>query len=559
MITGFRSVVALAVALSGLLVLPLAAHATAITYDLSFETNGQSIWDTGDSFMLNKKQFLGAAWQDANTNIDAIVGDASTSVPNPARVAYDAAFATCRLGFSASVCINGQSGRVPVPALGSRPRVRSCGRFAVACKIARGADLARRAAYDVAFAACRRGFSSSVCRNGQSARVPVPPLGTAPSSTLDLDTRTGFAVNGTTDGRVGLELGVAIDSGSVDATVSYQASLDIPDTTLLNKADPINFNPNSALAGTNTLNTSFSSIELSVDAIMELSGSVRGEACLIGPGCASKSTPFDIDETAPIISFNRDGDGEILVLGQTPSDLFLNIPDGFPVDISLADLVTATLHFPQPDASGGLDPTSQTLKASGQDDLLDLIVDLDNVVATAAGLPGLFGKSFDVGPGEVGFDIINVEMGPTIDLKQDFELNPTLFVELVFDQAVLIGGQLVTEIISAWDLLPDITFLSDTTTVTPTFFLDAELLNETLLDFDLQFTIDLLQIFWDFGILGEDSIGIGNILDQAIDLFQSPNLFSNLFPLGGFNLLVGREFHYRLHHRIDAAHHAGYG
>ena len=34
----------------------------------------------------------------------------------------------------------------------------------------------------------------------------------------------------------------------------------------------------------------------------------------------------------------------------------------------------------------------------------------------------------------VGFDIINVEMGPTIDLRQEFELSPTLLVSLLFDQ-----------------------------------------------------------------------------------------------------------------------------
>ena len=31
-------------------------------------------------------------------------------------------------------------------------------------------------------------------------------------------------------------------------------------------------------------------------------------------------------------------------------------------------------------------------------------------------------------------------MGPTIDLVQDFELEPTLFASLMFGQSVLIGG-----------------------------------------------------------------------------------------------------------------------
>ena len=465
-----------------LLVLPATIHAVPVEYDLTFETSGQSIWDTGDSFTLDQTTFLGAAWQDQSTGIDLIIGDTDSTIPNPLRVAYDAGFGACRLlGFSSSVCINGQSARLPVGALGSRPGVRSCGTFAVACKKKKAADIVKRAAYDVAFGACRIGFSASVCRNGQSARLPVIGLGTAPPSTLQVDTRTGVAVEGTTDGRIGLELGIEIDSGSVDATVSYLATLDIPDTTNLDKADPINFNPNSVLAGTNTLNTSFANFELTVDAIMELSGNVSAEACLIPFGCTSGGVPFNIAEVAPILSFNKGGEGEILLLGQQPS--FFGLPNeanGFPFELDVAGVATVTLYLPQPDASGGLDLTTQTLIAIGQDDAVDFFVDLDNIVATAAGLPGLFGSSLDIGTiGSVGFDIIDVQIGPTIDLKQDFELDPTLFVQLLFDQPVLVGGQLVMELISAWDLLPDITFLSDTTTVTPKFFLDALLENST--------------------------------------------------------------------------------
>jgi len=534
---------AAAFAVSVLFVGSTAVQATVIAYDLSFETAGQSIWDTGNSFTLDQSVFLGAAWEDQRVNLDLIAGDASTSIPNPLRAAYDVAFAACDLLFSASVCISGQAGQVGVVALGNRPSVRSCGRWAVACHIARGADFARRAAYDVAFAACDAAFPASACRNGRPTILPVAALGTAPPSDFDVDTRTGVAVEGNTDGRVGLELGIEIDSGSVDATVSYQATMNIPDTTLLTPGDAINFNPNSELAGTNALNTSFSNLSMSVDAIMELSGSVTAEGCLIGPGCATAGGPFDIAERASILSFNEDGEGGIEVLGLPPSALGLPIPAGFPVSFDVAGFVEATIHLPAPDASGGLDTTTGTLKATGQDDLLDLIVDLDNIVATAAGVPGLFGSSIDLaGFGSVFFDIINVAMGPTIDLKQDFELDPTLLVEFLFDQAVMVGGELVTSLTSAWDLLPDISFLADVTTVTPTFFVDASLQNDTLLDFDLQFFIDLLQIGFDLPVVGEHMIGIGNVLDRAVDLFESPNLYEKMFPLGGFNALLGESF-----------------
>jgi hypothetical protein len=164
-------------------------------------------------------------------------------------------------------------------------------------------------------------------------------------------------------------------------------------------------------------------------------------------------------------------------------------------------------------------------------------------VATAAGVPGLLGSSIDIPLiGTVGYDIINVYIGPTIDLQQNFELTPTLWVELVFDQLVQIGDDLVSEWTSPWSALPDIAFLSELTTVVPTFSLRALLLNDTLLDFDLEFGIDLLQIYYDFGLLGSDEFGIGNVLDQGVDLFDSPAFFSNQFDLDGFNLIVGESF-----------------
>ena len=520
------------------------AHGSLVNYDLRFATSGQSIWDTGNSLRLDETKFLGVQWQNQSVSIDAITGTESNNVPNPLRLTYDAAFATCNALFSANACINGQTAQVGIPALGSRPSVRSCSRFAVTCKIARLGDISQRAAYDVALATCKLGASTSTCINGQSFKAPVVALGTAPPQFLNVDTRTGFALNGSTDGRVGLELGLSVDSGSVDAIVSYEVALDIPDTTLLNKENPIHFNANSVLAGTNTLSTSFSSLSASVNAIMELSGAVSAEGCFIPGGCVTGGDSFNIDETASVLSFNEDGQGGILLLGQTPSDLGVDsIANGFPLDLDIAGLATATLHLTQPNASGGLDNTTKTLKASGHDDLFDFILDVDNIVATSAGVPGLFGSSTDIPAlGSIGYDIINVAMGPTIDLKQDFELDPTLFVSLAFDKAVEIGGNLVTEMVSAWDLLPSITFIDDITTVTPTFFLETLLTNQTFLDFELDFGIDLLQIGYDFGLLGQGSLGIGNVLDKSVDLFESPNLYSKAFALAGFDLQIGDSF-----------------
>lgn len=519
------------------------SYAGLTSYELNFNTNGQSIWDTGDSFILRDSTFLGAQWQDQKVGFDSIAGSASSNVPNPARIAYDTAFAACNLVNSASVCINGQSARVPVPALGSRPSVRSCGKFAFGCQAARLLDIGKRATYDAAFATCKLAASSSVCRNGQSARLPVPALGSAPDRFLTVDTRTGAALTGTSDGRVGLELGIEIDSGSVDATVAYDVSFEIPDTTILDKSNPISFNTSSVLSDASSLNTSFSNLSLSVDAILDVSGDVFAEGCFVLSGCARGGSSFGIDERASVLSFNEDGEGGIKFLGLTPSDLGADpLADGFPLELD-AGVSTTTLYLPQPNSVGGLNTATNTLQSTGQDDFIDLSLDLDNIVSSAVGLPGLFGKSVDVPVlGSIGYDIIDVSMGPSIDLQQDFELDPSLFVSLEFDKAVEVNGQTITQFASLWDTLPSITFLDDVTTVTPTFFVESELTNETKFDFDLDFGIDLLQIGYDFGLLGDGSFGIGNVLDKSVDLFDSPNFFSNTFALAGFDLQIGDSF-----------------
>ena len=391
--------------------------------------------------------------------------------------------------------------------------------------------------------------SSSVHVPGTGGEFCVPLVGciSNPIPNSYLDTRTGLEASATTSGKVGIELGISIDSGSVDSTVSYAAAFDIPDgTTNLIAGEYYNFNTNSNLAGINTLDTTFSSLTLSADAVMELSGNVQAMGCVVFAGCLTGSDSFSVVERASILSFNADGEGGVEVVGQTPSDLGLPIPDGFPVEIDVAGLAEVTIHLPQPDVSGGLNNVTQTLTASGQDDLLDLIVDVDNVIATAAGLPGLFGQSVDTPIGEIGYDIINVEMGPTIDLQQDFELTPTLFVNMIFDQAVLIAGEWVTTLNSAWDSLPDIAFADGVTMVTPTFYVTSYLENNTLLDFDFDFSLDLLQVNYDlelYGLsLGEGSFGIGNVLSNSLNMFDSPALYSNIFSLGGFNSYTADSF-----------------
>ncbi len=464
---------------------PFAATAVPVSYNgLSFQTADQSIWDTGDSFILNETKFIGAQWSGLSTNLDLLAGSENARVP-------------------------GTGGTVPNPLY-------------------------------AAWVLCGGPLGNPLCGDAPSTTIPNP----IPAATFD--SRFGAEVIGTSNGKIGFNFGLSIDSGSVDATVSYDAELIAPDYMNANPFEPFSLNPNSTLAGVNTLETNFSELSAYAEAVMQLSGEISATGCPFIGTCYEGSTPYNIDFTPEIISFNQDGTGGVELFDGLfqPSDFGVNpLLDGFPLSFDIAGLAEITLYQSQPDTSGGLNAGTQTLQSTGQDDLLDLILDLDNIVATAAGVPGLFGSSFDIPVlGSVGFDIINVAMGPTIDLQQNFELEPTLWVDLLFSKPVEVGGIMVTSLSSAWDNLPDISFGSGETWVTPEFYLSSYLNNDTLLDFDLAFMIDLLQIYYDFGLAGSNSFGIGNVLDEAISLFDTPAFYSNRFELLGFNRIAGDPF-----------------
>lgn len=492
----------------GALLIAGTAAAAPITYSsLQFETAGQSLWDSGEAYILDESTFIGAQWSGLNVSAGDIAGDIvqvtpaipATYSPHIPAVYSPAVPSVLITPAIPSVCVFGVC----------TPRVPAV-------------------------------YSPYIPPQLITPAIPSVQLTPYIPATY-LDTRTGLEISGSSSGRVGFELGMQIDSGSVDATVSFDATIDVPDITNAAVGQFVSLNASSAYAGINTLATNFPELTLTADAVMQLSGSINATGCFIGAGCGSAGTSYNINEIVPVVSLEE---GEVRLFGQTPSDLGLPpAADGFPVSFDVAGLADITVHLPQPDSLGGLNPDTGTLTSTGQDDLLDLILDVDNIVATAAGVPGLLGSSIDVaGIGEVGYDIINVFMGPTIDLRQDFELTPTLWVDLAFDQIVQIGTEFVTDWSSPWSALPDIAFLSELTTVIPTFSVQALLLNETLLDFDLEFGIDLLQIYYDFGLLGEDTFGIGNVLSQGVDLFTSPAFYDEEFALGGFNLIVGEQF-----------------
>ena len=482
------------------------AQAAIVSYDastVSFQSSDQSMWGSGDAPQLDEQQFIGTTWNES-TDFGEITGSERTrvigtggTVPNPLRGAWNVAMTACDAVFARQTCIDGGRFGVP-PALGNAP----------------------------------------------AARVPNP------ISAQYVDTRNGVDGTASTTGRVGIEVELAADSGSVDSEVAFDVQFEMPD--LIPPGRFISLDGSSTLAE-GAIRSTFPTLEASLSLVAEAQASFTGQGCLYLTGCTTGTVGTgQLGGTFEMISVNENGEGSIEYFDGNPllnGLLFQNAspPEGFPATVSSA-IAEVTAHLPAPNASGGLD--NGVVRAQGQDDLLDFFVDVDNIISLGlTGTPNLFGAELSVGNlFEVAVDLIDVKIGPTIDLKQNFEFTPSLYVDFAFSQEVDVAGlgrvQNVTDLL--FDDLPDFAFDSGVTQITPTLFLGyerngviergVEFLNELFLDVDGTLRIDALTAqLTALGIFELDPFGIGNIFDESLDLFSSPAIFSNLFGLGGFN------------------------
>jgi hypothetical protein len=382
-----------------------------------------------------------------------------------------------------------------------------------------------------------------------------------PTKYLYVDTTTGLQVSANTQGKVGFDVGLKIDSGSVNALAAYSTGIDLPDAGLLTAGEFTKLNTSSALTNNSSLTTQFPTLQATFSAVLQVSAQFAATGCAVG---ACSGVSFDtgtIGGTQEIVSFNKDGSGGIEYFGGNPTLNALaaaaGLPSGFPAQIDipapgLGNIASITSYLPQPNATGGVNSAGTGLTATGQDNLVDLSLDVDNILSVATiGTGGLFGGNVDLGGGfGLNYDLVNVEMGPQIDLAQTFDLTPSLFVDLQFSQPVNVQGYgMVTSLSGVdWNNLPSMAFSGGITDISPTFYLSAgmtgdaaSLLNRMFLDVNGNIKVDLLQAGFStpFGNL---SLGIGNLLDKSFDLFTTPDFFQKTFPMLGFNRVLGSSF-----------------
>lgn len=388
------------------------------------------------------------------------------------------------------------------------------------------------------------------------------------------DTRTGAEISVQSSGQLGLKFGYSIDSGSVDTTANFGATANVPQTVAANAF--FNIGAQSGLSH-GSIQTQSPEVSASMDAVMQLSGFIGGTGCFIGAGCSSSVSPLpSIDVDQQILSIDPNGvdildgvrpDGKPLaqlplgggaltlsagvgvpgfeVSDQHGTTLFTTLPEGAPT----TDL--GELDFNVPNVATSASGSGPTISSSGQDDLLGVSLDLDGLlteaIEAATDVPVPFGFDEPLGDfGNIHVDLADVDIGPYLHFSQGFEFDPTLYVDLAFDHPVDIMGQgWVSSWEGRWDSLPDFA-LAQTTTFTPTFYLDAQLTNDTGLIFGLDGTWTLLGISGSLGPLTIPGTSLNDLLGWGHSMFDVQSdpvsVYQNTFALGGFENILAPSF-----------------
>tara|TARA_R110000744_G_scaffold117745_1_gene220115 strand:+ start:9277 stop:11172 length:1896 start_codon:yes stop_codon:yes gene_type:complete len=562
-----------------LILLPLANAGTILMNGLDFESKNQSMWGSGTSFKESESLFLGAQWSNTTASIGGIAGSSNATII-PEIPSYQI-----------SPYIPPQQISPKVPAVWSPyvPAVRET--------IWEPAIWIPNPSWSDPFNGYWKGCA---CTKTVSLTPEIPSFQISPEipavyspevpavyspyiPAITGDTRTGAELEITSSGKIGLELGYTIDSGSIDSSVNFSALIDIPDVILSSGVVDLN---TSSTFDSGTIFTQSPQIQASINAIMELSGAIDATACAIALGCTTGSTSlpsvsmnqsvFSIDPNSiKFLDGILPGDKPLaeLPLAKTTFSLsggatFAPPAVGFkvtahgvtvmntlpPTPAITADLASVKLELPDISTSGNKSVAS--IVSGGRDDILTAHLDLDGVATFAAGLPALGAKLDLIDAGgiklQASLDLMDVDAGPVLGVTQDFEIIPTLMVDLNFSNAIEILGLsgMHTSWSGLWGNLPSFSLL-ETTTFMPEFWIDAMLKNDFGLDLGLTGTMDLMKLgatgsAGGISLLNFGPISLNSILDISNELFSTEkfgiSIYDDMFAFGGFNRIMGQEF-----------------
>lgn len=424
----------------GLMVVLAAPVGTAgvITDSVTLTTADQSMWKSGAESVLSEETFLGVKWgtyegagfDPERLALGGIVGEENYlvpgtggTIPNPARILWDGAMATCRAtGTSYNTCKNGTS----------------------------------------AVVACAPSWLGGGCATVIPA---IPGLGNPPASEIDnpipgqyIDTRTGLQGGVETSGEAGIIPWVEATAGGIGVDLPFSASITIPD--VINAGQSFTIATDYSVQGGASITAEAPSFKAGVDGIFNSDNDLFGTACVLLAGCAEGTTPADVKPGRfGIVSIDTSEDNFLRVFGGERGDGSLGVPgiafddiqifyaptpenpDGVDDEITPKKLPSPrlgdfTVSNPQ-DFSGG-DVTGNQLDLTTNQTLLSLNASITGIGELALGSPGILSNKIEIaGPIAIEYTLLDVAAGPRLGVQQDFSLDPNAFVRLEFDKPLV--------------------------------------------------------------------------------------------------------------------------
>jgi len=346
-----------------------------------------------------------------------------------------------------------------------------------------------------------------------------------------IDTTTGAQLSAESDGYIGIEAGYAIDSGSINASYPVAVELTYPDPSTVSPGETFTISSEYAVDPTAGFDTNFAEIEAYVDAVFDVYAHVDADAYLAGSNIYDISpTLIDQEFTMEVVGFNRDGDGQLSILGDDYAlGEEVQLTKYTDMKITIPDIETTSTESP---------PDSDTYTSTGETEFLQMGWDYDTMATqaiynllSAAGVPAsaitaicpdsfLAGDILDF----IYYDILDIDLGLEWDIMQSFLWEPELIIKLATsngeEYTFAAGDSIELE-------MPDSGF-----DITPTFVLNNTFTNNT----DLAIVPEIELTYLDFSIpLFDLYVGpypTDGPLELPIDIFPPINVYNGSFPLG---------------------------
>jgi hypothetical protein len=310
----------------------------------------------------------------------------------------------------------------------------------------------------------------------------------------------GFSVNPylqfDTDFKLGVEFGASIDSGSIDGNLDYGVSLTAPGQIQVGQA--FSLTGSATALGSSSFATQSPTAEAYLDGILEayVGGYARFEYNRPFPlsdqdlrwgnkgftNGNTSNTPYatiaNINERMEILGINRNQSGVIRYLGGTDLTdgdlLYDSLGKGSSVSLGPIEVTAGSIDV----VTSGVFSNGRVV-GSGQDTMASAVLDIDHLLLGSPALGLSLGHDYGDLAWSMGYDVVDFDAGLDIMLEQDFALDGTPLIDLVFSEAVLIGGVAGTQWTGEIDQIPMLTLLTSLVDVDATLLVDAVLTNQT--------------------------------------------------------------------------------